>query len=153
MPRAPCGGKPPFPDYAAPGASPNVKVWTSAALGLPWTSPGCTGWNAKSEGVLTAVAGAFRFAGSADDLLARFGAISTLTGLDYWSVTEGGRRTLIRDASALDGPASEHERADFSAAELKQGRDLYFTQSDNRSSGEVVAHLGPTTIAAELPCC
>jgi hypothetical protein len=39
--------------------------------------------------VLVALAARFSYGGSADALLARFAAISTLKGLRRWSVTEG----------------------------------------------------------------
>jgi hypothetical protein len=55
----------------------------------PWTPPSCTGWTAKGAGVLVALAARFSYGGSADALLARFAAISTLKGLRRWSVTEG----------------------------------------------------------------
>lgn len=139
-PRPPCGGASPVPAYAPPGREPTVKLWTSAELGSPWTPPDCIGWSAKSDGVLTAVAGRFVYNGSADELLERFGAISALAGLPYWSVTEGGWRTLITGAAALADPDPTHRRADFSAAELRAG-SVYFAQSDNRASGEVVYRM------------
>jgi len=36
--------------------------------------------------------------------------------LQYWSVTEGGWRTLITSATALDGPDLEHRHPDFTLA-------------------------------------
>lgn len=116
-------------------------MWTSSDLGAPWTPPSCTGWSTKNDGALVAVAGRFPFKGSTDDLLARFGAISALIGLQYWSVTEDGWRTLITHATALDGPDGAHPRPDFTAAELKRGGDLYFAQADNRASGEVAYRM------------
>jgi len=66
--------------------------------------------------VLVALAGRFSYRGSVDGLLARFGAISALAGIQYWSVTEGGWRTLITHAAALDGPDATRPRADFTLA-------------------------------------
>src|SRR5262245_63378838 len=71
-----------------------------------WTLPACTGLTAKGDGVLVAVAGSFAFTGSADDLLERFGAVSALKGLKYWSVTEGGWRTLITRRPRSKAPTS-----------------------------------------------
>ena len=115
-------------------------MWTSAELG---SSPplACTGFAAKGDGVLVAVAGSFPFAGSADDLLARFGAISSLKGLKYWSVTEGGWRTLITQATALEGPDLNRPRPDFSLPEMRSDVDLYFAQSENRAGGDVVYRM------------
>jgi hypothetical protein len=115
-------------------------VWTSAELG---SSPplACTGFAAKGDGVLVAVAGSFPFAGSADDLLARFGAISSLKGLKYWSVTAGGWRTLITKATALEGTNVDRPRSDFTLAEMRSGADLYFAQAENRAGGNVVYRM------------
>ena len=115
-------------------------MWTSAELGS-WTPPACTGFTAKGDGVLVAVAGSFPFTGSADALLARFGAVSALKGLKYWSVTEGGWRTLITKATALEGPNLDRPRSDFTLAEMRSGADLYFAQSENRAGGDVVYRM------------
>ena len=141
LPRPPCAAAPPFPDYASPGEPPNLRVWNSRELSVPWVPPACTGWTAKSGGVLVALAGRFPYSGSIDGLLARFGAISALGGIQYWSVTEGGWRTLITHATALDGPEATHPRADFTLTEMKSGHDLYFAQTDNRASGEIVYRM------------
>jgi uncharacterized protein DUF6675 len=61
------------------------------------------------------------------------GAISQLTGMRYWSTTQKRWQTLIVDAFALVGPASDQRREDFSLDEISEGRSLYFQQSDNRS--------------------
>jgi hypothetical protein len=71
-------------------------------------------------------------------LLARFGAVSALKGLKYWSVTEGRWLTLITKATALEGPDLDRPRSDFSLAEMRSGADLYFAQSENRAGGDVV---------------
>lgn len=140
-PQPPCSDLAPVPAYAAPGAAPSIRVWTSTDLGAPWTPPACTGWTAKSDGVLVAVAGRFAYRGSADDLLKRFGAISALTGLRYWSVTEAGWRPLITHATALEEPDATRPRADFTAAEMRSTTDLYLAETDNRASGEVVYRM------------
>jgi len=115
-------------------------VWTSAELGTS-PPPACTGFAAKGDGVLVAVAGSFPFTGSADDLLARFGAISSLKGLKYWSVTEGGWRTLITKATALEGADVDRPRSDFTLTEMRSGADLYFVQAENRGGGDVVYRM------------
>ncbi len=139
-PLPPCAGVAPVPSYSAPGASPNIHVWTSAKLG-GWTPSACTGFTAKGDGVLVAVAGSFLFNGSADALLARFGAVSALKGVKYWSVTEGAWRNLITKATALQGPDIHRPRTDFTNAEMRSGADLYFAQSDNRAGGDVVYRM------------
>jgi hypothetical protein len=138
-PVPPCGATP-SPDYAAVDAAPAVLVISGSDLAA-WKPPSCIGWGAKDDGVLVAIAGRFAFKGSTDDLFKRFGAISTLKGLKYWSVTDGGWRTLITSAQALDAPESGRSRPDFTLAEMKSGKDLYFAQQDNRTSEEVVYRM------------
>lgn len=135
----PCG-VPPIPDYAAIDARPAVQVISGQDL-ASWKPPSCVGWTAKDDGVLVALAGRFRSRGTSDDLLAHFGAISTLKGLKYWSVSDGGWQILIPSATALDSPESSRSRSDFSLAELRKGGDLYFAQQDNRTSEEVVYRM------------
>ena len=95
-----------------------------------------------------ALAAHFSHSSTSDALLQRFGAISTLKGLQYWSVTEGGWRTLITDAAALTGPDLDHRRPDFTLAEMRSGKKLYFAQSDNRGGGEVVYRMRVREISA-----
>lgn len=138
-PQPPCG-TPRVPGYAAVDAAPAVLVISGSDLGA-WKPPSCVGWSAQGDGVLVALSGRFAYKGSTDDLLKRFGAISTLKGLKYWSVTDGGWRTLITSAEALEAPESGHSRPDFTLAEMKSGKDLYFAQQDNRTSEEVVYRM------------
>jgi len=114
LPRPPCVASPPDPNYAAAGAPPNIRVWDRRDQAAPWVPPSCTGWTAKGAGVLVAVAGSFSGGGS-EDLLKRFGAISALEGVRYWSVTEGGWRTLITHATALEGPDLGRNRSTYPA--------------------------------------
>jgi hypothetical protein len=139
-PRPPCG-TPPFPAYADPGGTPAVRVWTAAELGDHWAPPACTGWRPLPLRVLVTAAGRFRHQGTAEDLLARFGAVSTLTTIRYWSVSDKRWRTLITGASALSGPAAASRRPDFGVAEMRGGTDLYLAQDDNRSTGDVVYRM------------
>lgn len=137
-PRPPCGATPSYPGFAEPRAPPNVEVWH---LSASWTPPTCTGWSSAEKGVLVALAGRFHFEGSAEDLLARFGAVSTLQGIRYWSVSDRDWRTLITNATALDGPDLTRPRPDFTVAEMKAEDGVYFAHDDNRTSGEVIYRL------------
>jgi hypothetical protein len=154
-PRPPCDGAGPLPPYAKPGAAPAIQIWAPSEAGSAWTPPPCTGWSAKSAGLLVALAAQFSHGGQADALLLRFGAISSLKGLRYWSVTESAWRTLITDAVALNGPDLGAKRGDFTLAELRSGKALYFAQSDNRASGAVVYRMdvkdiGPTRLVVAV---
>ncbi len=147
LPRPPCGEGAPFPAYpaaTAPGAAPAVVQAWQAGQGPRWTPPACTGWAAgPGQGfrTLVALAGRLQLAGGADQVLGRFGAISMLRGVRYWSTSDGAWRPLASSASALDGPDPGWRRADFTAAELRSGQDAYFVQHDSRSSSEVVYRM------------
>ena len=96
-----------------------------------------------------ALAGKFRFEGSADDLLTRMGAVSALRGIRYWSVSDNEWRTLIEHASALEGPDLSRRRPDFVAAELKKARIVYFAHDDNRTAGEIIYRLEIRELASD----
>lgn len=140
VPRPPCAG-PPSPAYPEPGGQPVVRVWSAGEPGADWTPPACTGWRPLPSRVLVATAGRFAHRGTAEDLLERLGAVSALTTVRYWSVSNGRWLDLVTDASALAGPDAAERRPDFRAAEMKVGADLYFAQDDNRSTGVVVYRL------------
>ena len=139
-PVAPCGtaGPVPFPAFGDP---PNGRNWHPGDIPPAWSPPACMPWAAQQFTVLTALAGSFKFDGTADDLLVRFGAISAWRGIQYWSVTDGRWNTLIADAAALDGSSAGSRRGDFTLSELKSGADHYFLQLDNRSSDAVIYRM------------
>jgi len=140
-PRPPCEGRSPDPAYASPGETPAVRVWAKGGA-AQWQAPACLGWAPQQRfRLVVALAGEFRYEGDAESLLARFGAISAMRGLRYWSVTEKAWRVLISDASALEGAEISHRRPDFGPGEMKSGAILYFLQEDNRSSEPVVYRL------------
>jgi hypothetical protein len=137
-PRAPCGGAP-LPAYAEPGTAPNVRAWgSSSKLAREWVAPGCIGWATPGFDVLVAVSGGFKYDGDTDALLARIGAVSSMTGIRYWSTTDKAWRPLVTDAFALSGPDPALRRPDFAATQFTKGQSLYFAQSDNRSTGKTV---------------
>ncbi|HZT18537.1 MAG TPA: DUF6675 family protein [Dongiaceae bacterium] len=126
------------PPYAAPGAPPNIAIWTKDEPDAAMAASGCPVWKAWRSDLVVALAGSFPYDGSASGLLARFGAISAFRGIRYWSVTDGRWQTLISAAIALDGPDRDRPRGDFSPAEMERGQPLYFEEKDNRSSRPVV---------------
>jgi hypothetical protein len=147
-PVPPCVGANPYPDFAPVDAPPAVQVISRNDLAA-WKPAPCIGWEAKDDGVLVALAGSFHFNRTTDELLKRFGAISSLKNLQYWSVTDGGWQTLITSASALDSPDGGHSRGDFTLAEMKSGKELYFAQQDNRTSEEVVYRMKVSDLGAD----
>ena len=138
-PQPPCSGAQPVPSYAAPGEAPSVRSWMNEAA--RWAPPSCLPWPVAQYRMLVAAAGSFRHDGDAAALLARFGAVSTKRGLRYWSVTDKAWQVLVTDAAALAGPQAAQRRADFAAAEMSAGAELFFEERDNRSSGPVVYRM------------
>lgn len=145
-PRAPCGAEPPFPNYPALEASPEIKLWTASELGDGWSPPACTPWQGQSATLVVGLAGHFQDAADADEILARIGAISSLRDVRYWSVTDKNWNALFTRATALDGPDPSKPRRDFSAGEMRAGHDLYFLTADNRSQGDAVSRLRVSTV-------
>jgi hypothetical protein len=147
-PLPPCGRAlvPPFPGIAAP---PNVRVWHSEGLEADWRPPACTGWSDLAFDQLVGLAGRLRSPEDALGILARFGRISQLTRVRYWSVSHGACRDLIDEAFALAGPDADWRRSDFSAGELVAGRILYFFQDDNGPGGGAVYRLRVREVAPD----
>ena len=130
-----------LPPYSALGAPPRLRTMRRGALPSTSAPSGCRALVPWRSTLMVALSGKFSYPGRAEGLLARFGAVSTLRGVKYWSVTDSAWRTLVTDAGALDGMDLPRRRADFAAAEMTPGRDLYFDQRDNRSSGLVTYRM------------
>jgi hypothetical protein len=142
-PRAPCNGEEPAPTYAPIGEPPNVQVWKKPS----WQAPGCLPWPRERVRLVVALAGSFRHKGDGTSLVSRFGAISSMRGIRYWSVTEAAWRVLVTDAFALEGPEQSRHRPDFKPQEMRPGVELYFAERDNRS-GWVVYRMSVLEAAA-----
>jgi hypothetical protein len=140
-PQPPCNSAA-APAYSPPGVPPVVNVWHDDGLKRAgWKPPDCSGWAPSSHSKLVlAMAGSFRFDGTADELVARIGAISTLRGVQYWSVTDKMWRPLVIDAWALSRPDPRSRRPDFLAAEMTAGSELYYWENDSRS-GKIVYRM------------
>jgi len=139
MPSPPCGSTP-WPPHAPSGEPPAIAAWRDGVLeAAGWRAPACTGWSRDARSrTLVALAGRFAFAGDADALLARAGAVSTMRGVRYWSVRDGGWHTLVEAVEALSGPGpGAAPRADFGAGELSDGQPHHYRLLERRV-GEVV---------------
>jgi len=148
LPRTPCEGDAPLPAYAEAGAAPTLQSWSD----LEWQPPACLVWPAARYPFVIAVTGRVQRVDEAT-LRRRIGAIATMRGLPYWSVTENASRVLIRDATALTA-AEGARRTDFTADEIRSGAILHFVEEDNRSSEPVVYRMhvleaGPDRIIVE----
>lgn len=139
-PVPPCAGTP-VPYFSGFGAPPSAEVWHQDELPAAWRPPDCLGKFADAPALIVSVAARFRGTSDATVILSRFGAISQLTHVRYWSVTDHSWENLVTRASALTAPEPKAIRADFTAAEVASGQPLYFLQRDNRSSGPVIYRM------------
>lgn len=153
-PVTPCSSERPAisPAYGAVDGRPTIETWQDLSLGVEDT---CSKAIRGRMRLVVALAGRFRSAKSLEELAARLGAISSMKGLLYWSISDGRWRELISDAFALRAPTPDARRPDFSAEEILSGRPLYFAQDDTRSTGlnlysMTVRKLGAGRMAVEI---
>jgi hypothetical protein len=139
-PHPPCGTQP-VPNYPSAGEPPRIALWSSDDLGGNWVPPACTGFDKSGFLELVALAGRFGDVHHLDEILSRAAAVSTLKGVQYWSITDQRWQVLVTRAAAIENRESRRERPDFTAADLRSGRDLNFVQEENRVSEEVVFRL------------
>jgi len=88
--------------------------------------------------MLIMVNGLVRHAGPAAGLMERFGAVSSLAGLSYWSVRDHRFQALIMYAHAVEERGGDRKRPDYAVSEMRPGQALFFVEQDNRSSSQVV---------------
>lgn len=137
----PCNGSAPFPQYGLVDEAPIVGTWpqlTSASLAA---LAGCVAWPTSTSRLIVAVAGRFRSSDDVDGLLARFGAVSDMLSVRYWSVTDHSWRPLVTSSTALIATVAGQPRSDFTALELRSGHDVYFAQRDSRAASEAVYRM------------
>jgi hypothetical protein len=146
-PQPPCG-KEPVPPYPGLDDSAIVKSWSKSDYSRDWTPPACTGWTAVGFTTLVTTVARFRHASDAEGLLGHVGAISELAGMRYWSTTHKQWQALIVDAYALTGLQAGQRRENFTPAEMKEGKVLYFEQVDNLS-GKAIYSMHIAEASAE----
>jgi hypothetical protein len=146
-PQPPCG-KGPIPPYPGLNDSANVKSWSESDFGRDWRPPACTGWTVLGFRTLVTTVARFRHTSEADGLLRHIGAISELAGMRYWSTTHKQWRTLIVNAYALTDLQAGQRREDFTPDEMKEGKVLYFEQTDNLS-GKAIYRMHIAEASAE----
>jgi hypothetical protein len=134
--RPPCG-VPQMPDYPVAIGAPVVR--SESVTG--WAPPACLGWGASAPTLLVAITGRLHEAGGATALLARFGAISRLRGLRYWSVTDQTWQTLIIDAFAVTDAGGRSRRGDFRPDEMAPGASLHAAERDGRAAEAVIYRM------------
>ncbi len=146
-PQPPCG-RDAIPAYPSLGDSATVKSWSASDSGRDWRPPECTGWTVAGFTTLVTTVARFRLTSDADGLLRHIGAISQLTGMRYWSTTRKRWQTLVVGAYALTDPQTGQRREDFTPDEMKQGKLLYFEQTDNLS-GKVIYRMQVDEVSAD----
>ena len=143
------------PPLFAPLDSPPVAQATRVPGGAaPPAGAGCFG---KSDSGVTwiTVASVVRMSSSQNTFIERFGSISTLLAVQYWSTTDHKWRPLASSASAVNSASSKLPRADYSLAELLTGEDRYYSMTDTRSGRAVTYRLRlwqsqPTGLVVEV---
>jgi len=130
-----CGQAPP-PAWPAADQPALVQTWLQGGR-LDGPAPDCSGLRSREFELLVRLTASYQAPGELADQLARFGEVSHLKGLTYWSFTDRKRQVLVRESYAVDKPATMAQRADYTLAELRSGRELYYAHGDNRSSALV----------------
>ena len=128
------------PPYAPLNSPPNVG-FIRLATGHP-SVPGAGCFDdPDAPATWLTVASLVTSADTAAMLAARFGAISKLLPVQYWSTTEQKWRPMVSEAAAIVSPDSRQPRADFSLAELLAPGDRYYSLTDSRSGRATVYRL------------
>jgi hypothetical protein len=87
------------------------------------------------------VASVIRTTDDPSSIIGRFGAISELRSVRYWSTTDQQWRRLISSASAIAGGKFAQPRPDYSVTELTSDKDLYYRVTDTRSGHATLYRL------------
>jgi hypothetical protein len=140
IPVPPCEDGP-VPAIPAAGAAPNVALWHRVDLPTGWRLPACVSDYGSTAELIVTLAGRFTGNDDEDRVLERFGAISRFVTLRYWSITDRRWESLVTRANAVESSDFSTVRSDFTAAEMRSGRALYFSQEDNRSTSSVLYRL------------
>lgn len=127
-----------LPAYPAPGAAPIIQTWKRNSGDNSSSPPNCDRFTLQNFTSLTLLKGRFKSGDDKEAMLRRLGAISTMSNIRYWSVTDSKWEALITDAAALASADAKQARKDFTPDEMKPGHDLYFYENDNRSGGKVI---------------
>jgi hypothetical protein len=146
LPEPPCSAAP-SPAPAALGAPPAVQVARRGDRALHWPPPGCTGWHGDGFRMVVALAGRFRLVGGIGALLARFGAVSKLPEMRYWSLDDRRWEPFVTAAHALDGPRGA-SRPDFAPDELR-GDPRFYSERGTFASGAVTYRMDVREANAE----
>lgn len=121
------------PGYPAHDKPPIVQTWLMEGH-RDGPTPDCSALQGREFELLVRLTASLAAPPDVDLMLARLGAVSAMKGATYWSFTDHKRLALFKEAYAVDSATNLQARADFSAQELRQGQELHYVHSDNRSS-------------------
>jgi hypothetical protein len=127
--------------YAPVGAAPTIQIWKQSSIAALPAAASCLASSQPDLRMLVSIAGSFENSTGTQGILARFGEVSKLLSVRYWSTTDQKWRPLVLAATALTSRESGQRREDFSNAELQGGQDVYFSQKDSRGADEVVYRM------------
>ena len=139
-PLPPCDADLPPTSYAPVGAAPTIQIWKPPSVATLPAAASCLEFFQPDMRMLVSVAGSFENSSGTKGILARFGEVSKLLSVRYWSTTGQEWRPLVLAATALTQDAGQ-PREDFANSELQDGRDVYFSQRDSRGAGEVIYRM------------
>jgi hypothetical protein len=132
-----------MPEWAAANrlsSAPAPETRTLSELPRGWSLADCLDWDVRRITSVAEVAGTFQ-GSEISDVMLRLANISGFKGTTYWSVTDSHLETLIIDSFAVDSAHFDRRRADFGLSELSVGRDLVFSEKDNRLPSPVFYRL------------
>jgi hypothetical protein len=131
------GVQPNFPPVNAAPIAQSTRVDSNAA-GLAGVS--CFEGPVKGATWVT-VAAVVQTSFGQSALIERFGAISKLPGIQYWSTTDQRWRPMISAAFAVDSSEGVKPRGDFAAAEFVPGVYRFYRITDTRSKHAIAYEL------------
>lgn len=142
------------PHYAPLNAPPDARATRVSSGATPPAGASCFG-KSDSEATWITVASVVQSSGSQDTFIERFGSISSLLSVQYWSTTDQKWRPLVSSASAIVSANSREPRADYSLAELTTGEDRFYSLTDTRSGNAITYRLRlwqtqPTALVVEI---
>jgi hypothetical protein len=137
----PCEGDMTQPPYAPVGAPPNVTIWEGTRRSASPALSSCLDWPSAQSRKLVAVAATFQAADGSETLISRFGDVSSLKLVRYWSTTEQAWRPLLLAATAVTSKTGDQPRANFTSTELESGQDVYLSQRDGRVASDVIYRM------------
>jgi len=128
------------PEYAAVGSAPIVQVIRQTGSAVAPAGALCFD-KSDSAALWITVASLIRSPDARNTLIGRFGAVTQLLGVQYWSTTDQKWRPLVTSAHATTTARSTEPRVDYSAAELATGQDRFYATTDTRSGRSVAYRL------------